>query len=120
VAFCATCAAVWDKRGGPTFIDDLRRVGVEAATGWPVPLGDSAPDNFRLFAESRAADAAGLDEPWSWSEGLREYIERVWTWHPDHAPAERRHEFEDRHRRALADEAARRRADRERESAAAW
>ncbi|MFD4957385.1 hypothetical protein [Microbacterium sp. NPDC058389] len=120
VAFCASCAGTWDRLGGPTFIDDLRRVGVEAATGSPVSLGDSAPDNFRLFAESKAADPAGLEEPWSWSEGLTAFIEKVWTWQPDCAPADRHDEFVQRRRDAYAAMAAQARETEARQDALAW
>ncbi|MCP2636762.1 hypothetical protein K0817_009315 [Microbacterium sp. HD4P20] len=119
-AFCAACAAVWDRRGGPSHIDDLRRVGVEAATGWPVPLGNSAPPLFRLFAESRSADPAGLTESWSWSDGLRQYIEEVWTRHPAYAPEHRREGFEQRRRVEFAAMTAEASSEKIRQEAATW
>jgi len=120
VAFCETCAHVWDVRGLPTFIDDLRRVGVEAASGVPISLGMSAPDEFRPFCESRAADPAGLDQPWSWSDKLTEFIESRWIGHPEAAPADRREEFTRRRRASFAApfEAARR--EREAREASTW
>jgi hypothetical protein len=117
---CPVCVPTWSKRGEPSDITELRRVGVECATGWPVALGVNVPRTFRLFAESAQANRSGLAEPWSWSDGLRGYIESVWTFHPEHAPSGRRAEFEDRR---AAERNARElefRQRRDREEAAAW
>lgn len=120
VAFCDHCAKVWLRRGQPTFVDDLRRVGVEAATGWPVPLGSDAPADFRLFCESRAADPVGLPSPWSWSPELFAYIESVWEALPGYAPQDRREEFDRRHDDRRRERAALHRQERERQEATAW
>jgi hypothetical protein len=120
VAFCASCAAVWRRRGEPSDLDDLHRVGVEAATGRPVPLGSVAPESFRLFCESRAADSAGLGEPWSWSAELRAYIESVWESEPDYAPEGRRDEFDRRHDERERERAAYYRQERERRASSTW
>lgn len=85
-----------------------------------MPLGNSAPANFRVFAESRAADPAGLPEPWSWSDGLAAFIANVWTWHPEHAPEDRRDEFEERRRDAHTAMTAEVHAEQTRQEANAW
>lgn len=120
VALCASCAVVWQRRGSPSDINDLRRVGVESATGWPVPLGNEAPSSFRLFCESRAADAAGLAAPWSWSAGLIAYIESVWESQPNLAPEGRRSEFQQRQDERYRERAALYRQQRERREESTW
>jgi hypothetical protein len=119
-AFCASCGVVWQRRGTPTAVEDVRKVAVEAATGWAVPLGVVIPESFRLFAESRAADPAGLPEPWSWSPELVAYVESVWESRPEFAPEDRREEFQRREHERRRERANFFAQEREAERARGW
>lgn len=94
---CDICNVVWEMRGSPYDIEDVRKVGVEIASGIPVGLGLSVPADLRLFAESKAADKAGTDEPWTYSAAMTEYIEGRWTQQPHMAPEDRREDYRQRH-----------------------
>ncbi|MFJ6652819.1 hypothetical protein ACIQLJ_08500 [Microbacterium sp. NPDC091313] len=117
---CRDCNTVWEARGQPHDIAGIRRVAVEAATGWPVPLGAEAPAAFRAFFEHRAADPEGRDEPWAYSDGLAAYREQVWEAYPECAPEDRRAEFTQRRAQRYAEMAAEQMRQREKQDADAW
>lgn len=50
--------------------------------------------DFRLYAETQGADGNGHDEPWSYSEKLREFRDDVWQRNPDLAPEDRREHYQ--------------------------
>jgi hypothetical protein len=83
---CEPCAVVYRRRGEPYQADDVRRVAVEALTGHPVPLGNSAPAEFRCYYEHRDCDGNGYAQRWAYSDGVRRYAEEVWTGSPEYAP----------------------------------
>ncbi|MBD3941684.1 hypothetical protein IF188_08255 [Microbacterium sp. NEAU-LLC] len=120
VHICDTCAEVWNRRGGPDDGDDLRRVVVELATGYAVPFGLRAPEGVRPFAASAAADPEGLDEPWTFSVGIRDLQREIWTARPEVAPAAMREQAEAWHREEEAERAEASRAEAEAAQAAGW
>lgn len=107
-ALCSRCAAVWRRRGEPAEIERLRTVGVECATGYSA-LGYEAPDEFRLYAETRNANRSGSMQPWNYAPRLRVFVEEIWTHDPRLAPDDRRAEFEGRNSAMLAEWRAQRR-----------
>jgi hypothetical protein len=107
-------------RGEPHDVFGIRRVAVEAATGWPVPLGEEAPQPFRACYEHRDANPEGRAEPWSYSEGITAHREAVWESNPDLASEERRAEFAARREHRHAEMAAEQMRQREEREALAW
>lgn len=116
---CAECQQVMDRRPEVTSIKQLRVIGVEAATGFSQMLY-RAPDEFRLYAESKDSDGNGHAEPWTYSPGIITFREAIWGVRPHLAPAERRREFEHRFRNRIDEAHHLAQAKREAVHADAW
>lgn len=112
---CAECQAVLDRRPDPTGIHALRVIAVEAATGYSQMLYE-APDEFRIYAETRGCDGNGYPEPWDYGEGVRQFREEMWISRPDLAPHNLRGEYQAKAAARHAEEQRQREAD----AASAW
>ncbi|GAB3599404.1 hypothetical protein [Microbacterium tumbae] len=89
---CGPCQEVLDRRPEVLGVEDLRVRAVEAATGFAQAFY-MAPDDFRCYYESRAADGNGFAEPWTYGDGIVSFVDAVWEDRPNLAPVERRDEF---------------------------
>jgi hypothetical protein len=94
---CDTCHAVWERKASPDDIDQQRIAGVIAATGSTDYVWSTAPEQFRLYFETRTADGNGHPLAWDYGDGIRAFRTEVWTEQPHLAPAELRDEYRARH-----------------------
>lgn len=110
---CDACHGVWESKGYPDDIDQQRIAGIIAATGSTAYVWSTAPEEFKLYFETRNADGNGHADAWDYGEGIRDFRAEVWTDRPDLAPAELRDEYRARsdHRRAEREDAYRARQE---------
>lgn len=99
---CAECQQVVERRPESYPIEQLRVIGVEAATGFS-QIYYTAPAEFRLYAETKDSDGNGYADAWDYGDGIRKFKEELWASRPYLAPEDRRDEFTQRLRARIAE-----------------
>lgn len=116
---CAECQRVVDRRPEADSMEQLRVIGVEIATGF-AQMYYRAPDEFRLYAETKDCDGNGHALAWDYGDGIREFQEEMWADRPNLAPEDRRDEFAQRLRERVAEAKREAQQQAETEHASAW
>lgn len=121
---CGECDAIWMRWGGSSphaaREERQRAATLELLTGYRLPLGHVAPAGLEPYCRSSDGNPVGHEMPFAWSPQLHELRREVWTSQPHLAPEDRRQEFQTIHDEQVAAERARRRAEAEQETVAAW
>lgn len=117
---CDTCHEIWEQKAAPDDIDQLRILGVIAATGSHAYVWSHAPEPFRLYFETKDADGNGHEDPWDYGDGIRAFRDQVWTDRPDLAPADQRAHYRERYATAQAEQNAAHHAKQEAKLATIW
>ncbi|WP_100811712.1 hypothetical protein [Microbacterium sp. BR1] len=121
---CGECDTVWARWGGTTphaTREERQRAAVlELVSGYRLPMGHVAPAELEPYCRSSDGDPVGRTTPFAWSPQLEVLRAEIWTARPDLAPEDRQAEFTTIHDERVAAELARRRAEAEQETVAAW